>query len=142
VKRSRHLTATQLAECCVCEQRVVLDDLRGKRRTAASRRLMRSGAAAHADRHRDALRTLSAQNGDTRGFIATALVGSADPCTWPLCEWWDRWLLKRHSGPMATRLYSWLSPRFVSVMVCARRLRAVIDTVLSFVAGRTKSRRE
>lgn len=103
---------------------------------------MRSGAAAHADRHRDALRTLSAQNGDTRGFIATALVGSADPCTWPLCEWWDRWLLKRHSGPMATRLYSRLSPRFVSVMVCARRLRAVIDTVLSFVAGRTKSRRE
>lgn len=29
MKRSRHLTATDIAECCVCEQRVVLDHLRG-----------------------------------------------------------------------------------------------------------------
>ena len=94
---------------------------------------MRSGAAAHADLHRDALRTLSAQNGDSRGFIATALVGSADPCTRALREWRDRWLLKGHGGPLATRLYERLLPRLGSVMVCARR---------PFVAGRIQSRRE
>ena len=103
---------------------------------------MRSGTVAHADLHRDALRTLSAQNGDSRGFIATALVGSAHPASLALREWRDRWLLKRHWGPMATRLYERLSPRFVSVTVCARRLRAVIDTLLSFVARRIQSRRE
>jgi hypothetical protein len=142
VKRSRYLTATQLAECCLCEQRVVLDDLRGKRRTAASRRLMRSGTAAHADLHQEALRELRAPGGDARCFIATALWGSPDPRTHALREWRDRWLLKRRWGPLATRLYYRLSPRLVSVMVCAPRLRAVIDTLLSFVARRIQRRRE
>lgn len=142
MKRSRHITATQLADCCLCEQRVVLDDLRGKRRTAASRRLMRSGTAAHADLHREALRELRAPGSDARCFIATALWGSADPRTQALREWRDRWLLKRHWGPLATRLYYRLSPRFVSVMVCARRLHVLIDTLLSFLAGRIHSGRE
>ncbi len=110
--------------------------------SATSRRSARSGTAAHADLHRDALRTLSAQNGDARCFIATALWGSADPCSQALRQWRDRWLLKRHWGPLATRLYYRLSPRFVSVMVCARRLHVLIDTLLSFLAGRIHSGRE
>lgn len=103
---------------------------------------MRSGSAAHADLHRDALRKFPAPGGDARCFIATALWGSADPRTQVLREWRDRWLLKRHWGPLTTRLYYRLSPRLVRVLVRAPRLRAVIDTLLSVVARRIQSRRE
>lgn len=103
---------------------------------------MRSGTAAHADLHRDALRELTARGGDARCFIATALWRSADPRTQALRDWRDRWLLKRHWGPLATRLYYRLSSRLVSVMFRAPRLRAVIDIMLSFVARRIQRRRE
>lgn len=142
MKRSRYLTATDLAECCVCEQRVVLDHLRGKRRTAASRRLMRAGTAAHAELHRDALRELPAHAGDTRCFVATALWGAADPRTQALRKWRDRWLLQRRWGPAATRLYYRLSPRFVVVMARAPWLLAVVDGALTVVANHVAARRE
>ena len=103
---------------------------------------MRSGTAAHADLHREALRELRAPGSDARCFIATALWGSADPRTQALREWRDRWLLKRHWGPLATRLYYHLLPRLASVMVCAPRLRAITDILLSFVARRIQRRRE
>ena len=103
---------------------------------------MRSGTAAHADLHREALRELRAPGGDARCFIATAFWGSADPRTQALRQWRDRWLLKRHWGPLATRLYYRLSPRLVRAMVRAPKLRAVIDTLLSVVARRIQSRRE
>jgi hypothetical protein len=118
VKRSRYVTATDIAECCVCEQRVVLDHLRGKRRTAASRRLMCAGTAAHAELHREALREMPMQAGDAR------------------------WLLKRGWGPAATRLYYRLSPRLVSIMVRAPWLRAVVDRALSGAANRVAARHE
>lgn len=51
-------------------------------------------------------------------------------------------MLKRHWGPLTTRLYYRLSPRLVSVMVCASRLRAVIDVMLSSIARRIQRRRE
>jgi len=135
VKRSRHLTATDIAECCVCEQRVVLDHLRGKRRTAASRGLMHAGTALHAELHWEALREPHMQAGDTRCFVATALWGTADPRTQTLRRWRDCWLLKRPWGPPATRLYYHLSPRLVSIMVRTPRLRAVVDAALSVFAN-------
>lgn len=136
MKRSRHLTATDIAECCVCEQRVVLDYLRGKCRTAASRSRMRAGTAAHAELHREALRQLASHAGDARCFVATALWGAADPRTQALRNWRDGWLLKRRWGPAATRLYYRLSPRIVSIMVHAPRLRAVVEGALSVFANR------
>lgn len=142
MKRSRYLTATDIAECCVCEQRVVLDHLRGKRRTASSRRLMRAGTAAHAELHREALHGLPAHAGDSRCFVATALWGTVDPRTQALREWRDRWLLRRRWGPAAMRLYYWLSPRFVGVMARAPWLRAVVDGALSVVANRVATGHE
>lgn len=142
MKHSRYLTATDIAECCVCEQRVVFDHLRGKRRTAASRRLMRAGTMVHAELHREALRELPTQASDARCFVATALWGAADPRTQALREWRDRWLLKRRWGSAATRLYYRLSPRLVRLMVSAPRLRAVIDGVLSVVAAHVATKRE
>jgi hypothetical protein len=142
VKRSRHLTATDIAECCVCEQRVVLDHLRGKRRTASSRRLMRAGTAVHAELHREALRELPMHAGDARCFVATALWGADDPRTQALREWRDLWLLKRRWGLAATRLYYRLSPRFIVVMARAPWLRAIVDGALSVVANRVASRQE
>ena len=142
MKRSRYLTATDIAECCVCEQRVVLDHLRGKRRTAASRRLMHAGTVTHAELHREALRELPAQAGDARCFVATALWGAADPRTQVLREWRDRWLLKRRWGPAATLLYYRLSPRLISIMTRTPRLQAVVDGVLSVVADRVATKQE
>lgn len=142
MKRTRHLTATELAECSVCEQRVVFDHLRGRRRTAASQRQMVAGTAVHAALHRDALRELPAQAGDGRCFVATALWGQTDPRTQALREWRDCWLLKRSWGPAATRLYYWLSPRLVDVMARTPRLRAAVDRALSAAAHRVAALRE
>lgn len=142
MKRSRYLTATDIAECCVCEQRVVLDHLRGKRRTAASHRLMRAGTAVHAELHREALHGLRAQASDARCFVATALWGTADPRTQALREWRDRWLLKRCWGPAATRLYYRLSPRLISIVFHAPRFRAVVDRALSIVANHVVTKHE
>jgi len=142
VKRLRHLTATDIAECCVCEQRVVLDHLRGKRRTAASRRRMHAGTAVHEELHREALRELPTHASDARCFVATALWGTADPRTQALRKWRDRWLLKRRWGPAATRLYYRISPPIVTIMVRAPRLRAVVDGTLSVVATLVSTRHE
>lgn len=142
MKRSRYLTATDIAECCVCEQRVVFNHLRGKRRTAASRRLMHAGTAAHAELHREALRELPAHADDARCFVATALWGAADPRTVALRKWRDRWLLKRRWGPAVTRLYYRLSPRLLTVIACAPWLRALLDGLLSVAANRAAARYE
>jgi len=142
VKRTRNVTASELAECCVCEQRVVLDYLRGKRRAAASRRRMDAGTAAHARLHRDAMCELPTEAGDGRCFVATALWGPTDPRTRALRAWRDRWLLKRSWGPAAMRLYYRLSPWLVGIMAKVPRLRAAIDDVLSAVVRRIIASRE
>ena len=142
MKRVRHVTATELAECCVCEQRVVFDHLRGKRRTEACRRLMRAGSAAHEELHREAMGELGAAGGDARCFVATALWGAADPRTQVLREWRNRWLLQRRWGRAASRLYYRLSPLLVAVMRGAPVLWALADVVLSAVVRRLSSRRE
>ena len=142
MKRVRHLTATELADCCLCEQRVVLDRLRGKRRTAACRRIMRAGSAAHEELHREALDKLAAPGGDVRCFVATALWGAADPRTQSLREWRDRWLLERRWGRGASRLYYRLSPVLVAVIRRVPALRVLADVVLSAVVRQLTLRRE
>ena len=142
MRRDRHVTATELAECCVCEQRVVFDHQRGNRRTVACRRLMRAGGAAHEELHREALGELGAAGGDARCFVATALWGAADPRTRELREWRDRWLLKRQWGRAASRLYYRLSPLLVAVIRRAPVLWALADFVLSAAVRRLSSRRE
>lgn len=134
MKSKRAITATQLAECCVCEQRVVFDHLRGRRRTQACQRRMQEGTAVHARLHRDALREMPPPPGDGRCFVATALWGPTDPRTQALREWRDRWLLKRAWGRGATWLYYRLSPRFIGMVGRTSWLRAVVDRLLSAMA--------
>ncbi len=141
MKRSRRITATDIADCSVCEQRAVFDHLRGKRRTVASVGLMQAGTAAHAELHREAVRQLPPYREDARCFVATALWGAADPRTQALRRWRDRWLLKRSWGRVATRLYYRLSPSLVGILARAPRLRAVIGAVLSRFAIRVAIRR-
>jgi len=129
----RHVTASELAECCVCEKRVVLDRQRGKQRTARSTQQMRAGEVVHQALHRDALRQQAA---DGRCFVATALWGSGDPRTWALRRWRDRWLMKRWWGSAAVRLYCATSPWLVRLMSKAPRCRSLVDACLSRVAGR------
>lgn len=142
MKRDRHVTATELAECCVCEQRVVFDHLRGRRRTAACRRHMRAGSAAHEELHREALGELGATGGDARCFVATALWGAADPRTQALREWRDRWLLERRWGRGASCLYYRLSPLLVAVIRRVPVLRVLADVVLSAVVRQLTLRQE
>jgi hypothetical protein len=139
VKRTRHITASELADCCVCEQRVVFDRLRGKRRTAQSREQMRAGVAAHTALHRQALQEHA---GDARCFVATALWGRTDPRTQALRTWRDGWLLKRWWGSTAVRLYYAASPWLVGLLARAPGLQLVIDLVLSAVARRLNGRRQ
>jgi hypothetical protein len=77
MKRRRHLTATELSECCICEQRVVFDRQRGRRRTAESRKQMRLGQAVHAARHRDAMQDLAGHRRFARPSATGDLVGGA-----------------------------------------------------------------
>lgn len=133
MKQKRHITATELAECCVCEQRVLFDRLRGQRRTAEARRQMRAGESAHAALHREAQRY---QAGDGRCFVATALWGATDARTRALRAWRDRWLLKRWWGRAAVVCYYAASPWLVRLMGGTPRLRSAIDAVLSALVRR------
>jgi hypothetical protein len=142
VKRSRLITATELADCCVCEQRVMFDRLRGKRRTSACRRRMRAGTAGHAELHRQAMGKLAVGGHDARCFVATALWGEADPRTQALREWRNTWLLKRLWGSAATRLYYRVSPLLVVAAARAPWLKAFLDVVLSAFVGRVAKRLE
>jgi hypothetical protein len=142
VKRTRHITATDLAECCVCEQRVLFDHVRGKRRTAQRRQQMLAGEAAHAALHREALRDLPSRAGDGRCFVASALWGPTDPRTQALRAWRNRWLLKRWWGPSMVGLYYAISPWLVGLMRRTPRLRASVEAGLSAVVRRLDARRE
>jgi len=123
----------------VCEQRVLFDRARGKRRTVQSRQQMLAGEAAHAALHHQALRHLPLQTRDGRCFVATALWGTTDPRTEAFREWRDRWLLKRWWGPTMVELYYAASPWLVGFVVRAPRLRAAIDAGLSAVVRRLDS---
>ena len=79
---------------------------------------------------------------DARGFIATALWGEADQRTQALREWRDTWLLKRHWGSAATRVYYGVSPLLGVVAARAPWLKTALDVVLSAVVGRVAKRRE
>ena len=140
--RPPSVTATELAECCVCEQRVVLDRQHGKRRTASSRHRMRAGTDVHAELHREALGQLAAQANDGRCFVATALWGSADPRTLALRAWRDSWLLKKRWGLAAVRLYYRLSPPIARTVVRRPCLRVLLDFLLSAFANRVDLWRE
>jgi hypothetical protein len=142
MKRARHITATELAECCVCEQRVLFDRTRGKRRTAQSRQRMWAGEAAHSALHQEALRETPAQARDARCFVASALWGPVDPRTEALRAWRDRWLLKRWWGPSTVGLYYALSPWLVHVMCSAPRLRTSIEVGLSGIVRLIEARHE
>ena len=136
MSRKRHVTASELAECCVCEQRVLFDRTRGCRRTLASQRDMAAGGATHAALHCAGLREISRTTGDGRCFVATALWGPTDTRTLALRVWRDRWLLPRWWGPAAVRLYYALSPWFVRLLTKLPWLRAAFEPLLSAIARR------
>ena len=140
MKRSRYLTATDIAESTMCEQRAVFDHQRGKRRTAACRRVMRAGTAAHAQLHREAQPGFKA--GDARCIVASALWGANDPRTQVLRDWRDRWLLNQRWGAEVVQLYYRLSPWLVAFLWHAPWLRSVLDRALTVVAGRVAEKRE
>jgi hypothetical protein len=140
MRHKRHITATELAECCVCEQRVVLDRLQGRRRTAEAQQQMAAGEAAHAALHREALREGAEPAGDGRCFVATALWGPSDPRTKALRAWRDGWLLRRWWGPSTVDLYYAVSPWLVRLMVRAPRLRQAVDVGVSAIVRCRDSR--
>jgi hypothetical protein len=130
MSRRRQITATELAECSVCERRVLLDRLRGKRRTPQSLAEMAAGEAVHRRLDREAQQQLQGRT-DRRCFVATALWGATDARTKILREWRDRWLLKRTWGPIAVELYYRHSPTVVECMRRSPRLRALVDAILT-----------
>jgi len=137
--RKRRVTATDLAECCVCEQRVLFDMDRGKLRTPERRRAMEAGEAAHAALHRAALQELHECSVDSRCFVASALWGPTDPRTEALRAWRDRWLLHRWWGPSIVKLYYAASPTLVGLMrgipLCREAMRAGLSAVARWVGS-------
>jgi len=133
MKRKHHVTATDLAECCVCEQRVVFDRMRGKRRSGERWQHMQAGQAMHAELHRQAKLDLVPPVRDARCFVASALWGADDSRTEVLRTWRDRWLLTMWCGPALVKLYYASSPRLVCLMLRCPRMLLLVDGALSAV---------
>ncbi len=129
--RERRITASELAECCLCEQRVVFDAVRGKRRTAESEREMKEGERTHAEMHEAAMHTGAQPPSDSRCFVATALWGPADPRTKALRDWRDRRLVTRWWGSTIVEAYYAVSPMVVRLMRGVPLVRTALDGCLS-----------
>lgn len=131
--RASHITASELADCSVCEQRFLFDIARGHRRSAASRRSMATGTRTHAALHSAALLEISQSGTNGRCCIALALWGESDPRTRRLRAWRDQCLMVRGWGRMAVRMYYAVSPDVVALLAGRPRLRAALDAWLSVV---------
>ena len=137
MKRQRPVTATEVSECCWCEQRIVLDRLRGKRRSAEAWREMAAGTAAHAELH---LAAVNGKAGDHRCFIATAVWGMRDERTMALRAWRDASLLTRWWGRIAVQLYYGVSPSLAALVVKVPPLRDALDRLLTSLVCRLSRR--
>jgi hypothetical protein len=116
VKRRVHITATEIAETCVCEQRIVFDHLRGKRRTGQSHDRMRDGAAVHATLHRDAVVRMRQSHGGGRGCVASSLWGTQHARTQRLPERREPAFLRCAWGRALLSAYDRISPALVGIL--------------------------
>lgn len=139
MRRKRRITASELAECCLCEQRVVFDGLRGKRRTTESEREMVEGERTHAAMHQAAMHLVGQAAGESRCFVATALWGPSDPRTKALRGWRDRRLVTRWWGTLIVAAYYAASPILVRLMRGAPMLRRALDAGLSALVRHLRS---
>lgn len=137
--RKRRITASELAECCLCEQRVVFDRQRGKRRTPESEREMEEGERTHAAMHEEAMHIGAQAAGDSRCFLATALWGPVDPRTNALRDWRDRKVINRWWGPPIVAVYYAASPSIARLICGVPMLREVLDVCLSGLVRRLQS---
>lgn len=135
--RDEKITASEMADACVCEQRVLFDRQRGCRRSESQARAMAAGDAAHREMHR---RALPDPLGDRRCFVASAVWGPDDGRTCTLRAWRDEWLLKWWWGRAATLAYYWASPAFVRLVrrspVLARWATLALERLVGLLRGR------
>jgi hypothetical protein len=128
-----HITASELADCSLCEQRFLFDIARGHRRSAASRRAMAAGTQTHAALHGAALREIARAGTDGRCCIAMALWGPIDTRTHRLRDWRDQYLMVHLWGRTVARMYYAVSPSVIAMLAGRPRLRAALDAWLSVV---------
>jgi hypothetical protein len=135
--RHEKITASEMADACICEQRVLFDLERGCRRSERQARTMAAGDAAHRHMHR---RASSDPIGDRRCFVASAVWGPDDGRTRTLRWWRDGWLLRCSWGRTATLAYYRASPVLVGLVhrspVLARWVSIALERLVRLLRNR------
>lgn len=133
-ERSNVISASDLAQCCVCEQQVVFDRTCGKKRTSERVRSAKAGIAAHADMNAQAqlaYRGAETSQPDRRCFIASALYGPDGPKTQALRSYRDRKLAPFALGRLFIAFYYRSSPPIAAALCRSPRLAAVARFIVN-----------
>lgn len=132
------VSASELAQMAVCEQRIVFERRFGKRSTAAEDTARVRGNAAHSQFHQEAL-AASARvrtSEDKRCFIATAAFGETASETAAFRQFRDLILRRSLLGRYAIRFYYWCSPGIAALLVRSPWAKSVAIGVLRPLASR------
>lgn len=128
------VTASDLAQSCVCEQQWVFDLEHGKKRTRDQERSAQAGIAAHAGMNLQAqlaYRGVETSQPDQRCFIASALYGQDAPETQALRAFRDRKLAPFALGRLFMVFYYRSSPPIAAVLHRHPSLAAIARYIVS-----------
>lgn len=130
------VTASDLAQCCICEQQFVFDQKYGKRRSKELAKNASAGIAVHKYLNAEAqlaYRNVETSQTDKRCFIASALFGVDAPETWQLRDFRDKVLIKKLFGRYLIEFYYQISPPIAAILLRCPRLAAIAKTVFRIV---------
>lgn len=133
-ERNNVISASDLAQCCVCEQQVVFDRARGKKRTRDQDQSAKAGIAVHADMNAQAqlaYRGAETSQPDQRCFIASALYGPDAPETQALRAFRDRKLAPFALGRAFIAIYYRSSPPIAATLHRHPHLAAIVRFIVN-----------
>lgn len=135
-ERSNVISASDLAQSCVCEQQVVFDRMFGKKRAREQVQRAKAGIAVHADMNAQAqlaYRGAETSQPDRRCFIASALYGPDGPETQVLRSFRDRKLAPFALGRLFMVFYYRSSPPIAAALHRHPRLAAMTRIIVSSI---------
>ncbi len=129
-KKSKAVSASELAQMGVCERLVVFEHRHGKRSTDIQREAIRRGLQEHGRFYRDGVR-VSEKKG--RCYLATLTFGSG-PETAALRMFRDRVLRPNAMGRWLIWLYYRTAPAICAILARYRWLQPIVRTALRPIA--------
>ncbi|MRV70592.1 hypothetical protein GJ700_02515 [Duganella sp. FT92W] len=141
MKKTKQVTASDLAEMGFCEKRVLLQARYGKRTSLERRHAQQRGLEAHAAFHLDGVRTIAgvtASGSKPWCFIATAVYGGKAPETSVLRQFRDQVLRRTVVGRQIIVRYYQVSPVIADWLdrhpLAARVTRVVLRPVIGLAS--------